>query len=555
MKKLVLILGLLGHCIAFSQTYYKTNTIDVLGIFTNTSRTVTPENDILLGGLFQDSFEFEGVQHTFQGGNADAYLAKYDEEGNPIWMRTFGGYFDDAITAICTDNAGNIFVTGYFQGNDGAGFNPFDADPGPDTAYHNQPGPFLTRDAFIIKLDENGDYLWSKQISNTQYASNEDVQTIKCDSEGNVYIGGRFAQADFDPSEERDTILLTTSGKNEGFILKLDTEGEFVWVKHLDGGTNTVQSLYITEENEIFVGGEFERNTNITEDITLTNNALNPYILKLNTDGEYINHFTYGGSDKVYVQEINLINDALFIHGETKCPIVFTEDSTVISDFKGQFDPYLLQLDQDLNYQNSMTVGSKGIDKFTGVSLDDNGNYIVGISFTDSLHINNSVVVSEGKTDIGLINFTEDFEIINELYYGGADDEYIRALFLNSKAELVVIGEFRGDLDMDPSEEVDLFTSSGPISIFISHFYWEVLTSLDENKVEVSVNVYPNPAQDFINISGIENADVNIYNSQGKLVISSTSEKQINISNLTQGHYIIVAKNSLQQANQVFIKQ
>ena len=228
---------------------------------------------------------------------------------------------------------------------------------------------------------------------------------------------------------------------------------------------------------------------------------------------------------------------------------MFTEDSTVISDFKGQFDPYILQLSTDLEYKNSLSIGSKGIDNFTSVALDNNGNYVVGVDYTDTLHFNGKTTVSNGNTDIGIINFNDDFEIINELFYGNEDNEYIRALFVNSNAELVVIGEFRGDLDMDPSEDEDLFTSTGQISIFISHFYWEVLTSIDENKEAISISVYPNPAQDYISLSGIENAEVNIYNGQGKLMISSTSDKQINISKLTQGHYIIVAKTISPRTN------
>ena len=72
------------------------------------------------------------------------------------------------------------------------------------------------------------------------------------------------------------------------------------------------------------------------------------------------------------------------------------------------------------------------------------------------------------------------------------------------------------------------------------------------------VNIYPNPANDYINISGVENAkSISIYNVTGKVVYQSNAVKNhINISELSQGVYIINLVNSDDsQVNVKFIKK
>ena len=61
---------------------------------------------------------------------------------------------------------------------------------------------------------------------------------------------------------------------------------------------------------------------------------------------------------------------------------------------------------------------------------------------------------------------------------------------------------------------------------------------------DIIVSVYPNPSKDFVNIETTENRlSVNIYNTQGKIVLSST-EKRIDISNLPSSIYFIEVKTS-----------
>src|SRR5262245_58011367 len=41
----------------------------------------------------------------------DIYLAKFDPQGNLIWVQSAGGSQADGCTGICTDINGNVFIT------------------------------------------------------------------------------------------------------------------------------------------------------------------------------------------------------------------------------------------------------------------------------------------------------------------------------------------------------------------------------------------------------------------------------------------------------------
>jgi hypothetical protein len=64
------------------------------------------------------------------------------------------------------------------------------------------------------------------------------------------------------------------------------------------------------------------------------------------------------------------------------------------------------------------------------------------------------------------------------------------------------------------------------------------LTAVDEVKLESLYSVYPNPATSSINISGEDVNSVEIYSILGQSLLYS-KEKQVNISSLSKGNYLV----------------
>jgi hypothetical protein len=72
---------------------------------------IDASNNIFLAGYTDGNL---GGQNA---GNTDAWAARYDTNGNRVWLKQFGTPEIDQANAISADNQGNVFVSGITQGS------------------------------------------------------------------------------------------------------------------------------------------------------------------------------------------------------------------------------------------------------------------------------------------------------------------------------------------------------------------------------------------------------------------------------------------------------
>jgi catechol 2,3-dioxygenase-like lactoylglutathione lyase family enzyme len=134
-------------------------------------------------------------------GDADAYLAKYDPNGNRLWLKQFGSSAGDAAAGISTDKSGNVYIAGPTDGNVG----------GTNVG---------AGDTFIAKYDPAGNRLWIRQLGGpaVDYATG-----ISTDSSGNAYIAG-ITNGSLDG---------TNTGGYDVFLARYDPAGNHVWTRQL----------------------------------------------------------------------------------------------------------------------------------------------------------------------------------------------------------------------------------------------------------------------------------------------------------------------------------
>ena len=99
------------------------------------------------------------------------------------------------------------------------------------------------------------DIEWGGTIGNV---SIESISSMNYDSKGNLIISGDFSgDCDFDPS--KGDHIIEASGHYHGFILKLDSAGDFLWVKtfQIDGSNADAEIVDVvidSEDNIVFCG-------------------------------------------------------------------------------------------------------------------------------------------------------------------------------------------------------------------------------------------------------------------------------------------------------------
>lgn len=155
----------------------------------------------LVTGPFNNSISF-GPTTLVSLGEEDAFIAKYDEKGLPVWARQLGGPFRDFGLGIVADNQGNSYITGAFGGSVRVG----------STTLSSR-GEF---DAFVLKLNAGGEPIW---VSQGGGPSVDAGSGIGIDAEGNAYIAGIVGR-----NATFGEIAVTTEGTADVFIAKVKDE-------------------------------------------------------------------------------------------------------------------------------------------------------------------------------------------------------------------------------------------------------------------------------------------------------------------------------------------
>ncbi|MBN8695380.1 MAG: T9SS type A sorting domain-containing protein [Bacteroidetes bacterium] len=269
-------------CINFSGGYQK-SWFDI---------AIDSNNDLYISAHFETSADLDlssGSQIYYSSGYYEAFIIKLDPNGNQLWTKTNYCLGSNEITLshdIFIDKNDNILHCGNFSGL-------IDFDLGLDSVVLNSSNGH----GFIEKLDPNGDLLWAKNFGSIP-------KSVVQDDSFNYYIAGSFLGAvDFDPGP--DSNIVTSS--ESFYVLKLDSLGNFIWVKTFGTGTSFVlqypddQCLVVTDSGYVIFSGIFDHTIDCDPSSNIFNVTSNnagsksTVLVKLDLNGNFVNAFEIGG--------------------------------------------------------------------------------------------------------------------------------------------------------------------------------------------------------------------------------------------------------------------
>lgn len=215
-------------------------------------------------GQFQWSAFFDAITIT-SNGEEDMYLAKYDPDGNLLWVVKAGGTGPDEGKGVTTDNSGNSYVTGHFMGSINFGNTTL-----------NAPNGYL--DLFVVKYDPDGNVVWAKQAG----GDFDDVGRAICSDDNYLYITGEFnAFATFDAH------WIVTNGMADVFVACYNLNGEAQWVK--GGGGNMVdraRGITVDKNRNVYFTGQFGNAANFMGNTIYSPDSMDVFVACVNMNGE-----------------------------------------------------------------------------------------------------------------------------------------------------------------------------------------------------------------------------------------------------------------------------
>jgi hypothetical protein len=112
-------------------------------------------------------------------GNQDGFLAAYNSSGYVQWVNSLGGAKSDNLTGVVRDNAGNLYVTGFF--NDKA------KASGKEGNKHLAAANATDQDVVVVKYKPNGGIIWHLTGGGASFNQAHDIGV---DQKGSAYISG-----------------------------------------------------------------------------------------------------------------------------------------------------------------------------------------------------------------------------------------------------------------------------------------------------------------------------------------------------------------------------
>ncbi|HIN39159.1 MAG TPA: hypothetical protein EYM84_02670 [Flavobacteriales bacterium] len=212
------------------------------------SITTDLSGNVYVTGKFADTADFDPSVATYNltsNGFWDIFVLKLDTGGNFIWATSMGEGYDDVGYGITTDASENVYVTGLFGGT-------VDFDPGVDSFNLISNGAF---DVFLQKLNANGNLIWAISLG---AMDSDRSYCLTIDAGGNVLIAGAFNDTvDFDPGVDTFN-LISTTWMRDAFILKLDSNANFLWAKSFGGpNLDEVKSIAVDASGNVHVTGRY----------------------------------------------------------------------------------------------------------------------------------------------------------------------------------------------------------------------------------------------------------------------------------------------------------
>lgn len=288
-----------------------------------------------------------------------------------IWQKVFGGDYYDFAFSVDVSNDGGYIVAG-------------------KTLSYGAGGS----DAYILKLDANGNKLWEKFYG----GSADDIiySILQLDDGSYIGVGETYSMGE---------------GNADFYVLKLKQDGDADWVKSF-GGINADIANSIAKLNDGYILAGYTTSFGA--------GGSDFYILRLNSQGDVTWSKTYGGTQPECANSVKPTSDGGFI-------IVGH-----VNKGSNDYDLYILKLKEDGEEEWHLVYGDTGDDRAFDVVEVEAGKYVV-CGYSDSKE--------SGDYDIYLLEVLENGNIAWERKIGGNNNDKAYSIVKTGDGGFILAGE------------------------------------------------------------------------------------------------------------------
>lgn len=405
------------------------------------SGAVDAAGNVYVTGVYRQTAVFDAI--TLQGDNAgEIFLACYNACGFSDWAIDFKGTGFDQGMSVAVAPDGNIVLFARFSEKINVG----------DITYVAEG----VLDMLIIKIDPNGNILWSLPIGGI---GNDWPNEIAVQENGDILITGSYGA---DILFGNQTLII--AGLPDLFLAKLDANGNFLWATSANGlGTEIGYDLDTDVDGNIYLTGYFDNGASFDNQTLASVGGVDIFLGKYDADGNLLWIKQAGGSgfDQSLGLDYDPILNRVYITGSYEEDMQFENMNLPLIDSREVFLA-AYQADGNLDWVKS-GIGTGEFDIGVDVIAHPDGTVYVGGQFNSSLDFDGEILTSNGLRDFFLAQFNNDGSINCAHSFGGSGQEQMGNLMMDLAGNIYVNGYFSQTI----SDNNINITSAGGIDIFI----------------------------------------------------------------------------------------
>ena len=428
------------------------------------------EGSVITVGTFVQTVDLDpgpGVFNVSTPNSSDVFIQKLDGDGNFVWGGAFGNTGADLGLGVTTDASNNVIVTGKVSGT-------VDIDPTPGVFTVSTAN--TTFDVVVVKLSSAGAFLWGTILGGN---NNDQGNAVAVDGSGNILVAGVIgAAADLDPGTGVSTF--GGNGAQDAFVVKLDANGDFVWGAAFGGtGNDIAHGVAARANGDVHVTGEFRSTADFDPGVGLLPlTSLGDgdiFALKLSASGALAWARRAGGTSLERAKSV-----AVDLNGATSYTGVINSVSDMdpgagVFNLAGSFMEQAFVWRLDINGDFSWAWMLNGF-LCSGNSIRSgaqNELYVTGF-FGGSMDIDpgtgTTTIASAGASDIFLISYGPTGNLLWGSSIGSAQNDMANGVGLTPLGKILLTGEFRQTIDMDPGAATTLISPAGGQDSFTAKY-------------------------------------------------------------------------------------
>lgn len=237
---------------------------------------------------------------------------------------------------------------------------------------------------------------------------------LAADTSGNHYVTGSFnGTADFDPGA--GVVNVTAAGGTDIYISKLDAAGQLLWVRTMGGASfDHSLSVAVDTDGDVYIAGVYGGTVDFDPGVGVSSR-------------------TSAGYEDIFVAKFDAAGNFLWVWS---------------------------------------APGATENDRAMALVIDDSNNVYVAGYFWGTVDfdpgVGNITLVSAGRYDGFISKLDAAGNTLWAKSVGGAGDEMVTGLALDSSAQPHITGSFWNGADFDPGPGISTLTAGADTNIFVS---------------------------------------------------------------------------------------